>query len=346
MRYTFGKFVRDQWSVNPPVVKVDLAGKTVVVLGANTGLGLEATTHFATMNPGRLILACRSASKGHAAVEKVKATTGYTKAEVWTLDLKDLASVTQFADKFDRDGGRLDILVANAGISIFQYEPTKDGFESSLQVNSLATSLLCLRLLPVMVQTAQEHGSLSRLVIVSSVSMYEVQALDTRVIESPDMLKTLGSADYCTPEKMAVRYPVTKLFSVFFARALNAHIPLPTPLIVTSVDPGLCRGTEITRNITGLRGGILALLELAFARTAEEGSRRLVWSAVGPATQEDPNRLRGEFITGCAVQEVSDYALSVDGLKAQSRFWDETVEMLTGVDPKVGTIVEKYLSGV
>ncbi|KAJ7185253.1 hypothetical protein C8R46DRAFT_375373 [Mycena filopes] len=345
MHYTWWQFVRDQWSTTPPVLKVDLTGKTVVVLGANTGLGLEATKHFATMNPGRLILACRNASKGHAAVDKVKAATGYSKAEVWTIDLKDLASVTQFADKFDREGGRLDILVANAALGIFQYEPTKDGFESSLQVNSIATSLLCLRLLPAMVQTAQEHQTLSRLVVVSSGSIYEIEALDKRVTEGADMLKTLGSADYCTPEKMAVRYPLTKLFSLFFARALNAHIPRPTPLIVTAVEPGFCR-TELTRNITGLRGAIIALLELVLARPAEEGSRRLVWSALGPATQEDPNRLRGEFITGCAVQEVSDYALSVDGLKAQSRFWDEMVQILTRVDPKVGTIVEKYLSVV
>lgn len=51
------------------MLKEDLTGKTVMVLGANTGIGFEATKHFATMNPGRLILACRSESKGHAAVE-------------------------------------------------------------------------------------------------------------------------------------------------------------------------------------------------------------------------------------------------------------------------------------
>lgn len=53
----------------PPVAQADLTGKTVMVVGANTGLGYEATKHFSTMNPARLILACRSRERGQAAVE-------------------------------------------------------------------------------------------------------------------------------------------------------------------------------------------------------------------------------------------------------------------------------------
>jgi hypothetical protein len=69
MRFSLWSFIVDQRSRQPPVLKVDLTGKTVVVVGANTGLGFEATKHFATMNPGRLILACRSQSKGQVAVD-------------------------------------------------------------------------------------------------------------------------------------------------------------------------------------------------------------------------------------------------------------------------------------
>ncbi|KAJ7027177.1 hypothetical protein C8F04DRAFT_1399627 [Mycena alexandri] len=321
--------------------QADLAGKTVLVLGANTGLGLEAAKHFAATNPDRLILACRSASKGQAAVDKLRVATGYSKAEVWIVNLADFASVTDFADKFDRDGGRLDIVVANAALGVLKYEATKDGWEASLQVNSLATSLFCLRLLPAMLQTAQEYATLPRLVVVSSGSHYEVEALDKRVAKSPEMLKTLGSAEYCTSENMAARYPITKLCSVLFARALNAHIPSTTPLIVNTVDPGFCH-SELTRNITGLRAAVITIMGWILARTAEQGSRRLVWCAVGQ--QEQPDKLRGEFITRCSVQEVSDYVLSVDGGRAQNRFWDETVEILSRVDPKVGSVVEKYLA--
>jgi NAD(P)-dependent dehydrogenase (short-subunit alcohol dehydrogenase family) len=68
-KLTLLSFIRSQCAKRPPVEKVDLTGKTVVVVGANVGLGFEATKHFASMNPGRLILACRSQSKGQAALE-------------------------------------------------------------------------------------------------------------------------------------------------------------------------------------------------------------------------------------------------------------------------------------
>lgn len=68
MKKTFLRFVVEQWSTVPPVESADLTGKTVVVVGANTGIGFEAATHFSRMNPAKLILACRSESKGVSAV--------------------------------------------------------------------------------------------------------------------------------------------------------------------------------------------------------------------------------------------------------------------------------------
>ncbi|KAJ6520379.1 short-chain dehydrogenase/reductase family protein-like protein [Mycena sanguinolenta] len=158
----------DQWRTQAPVSKVDLTGKTVIVLGANTGLGFEATKHFVTMSPGRIILACRSQSKGDTALEKLKALTGYAKAGLWIIDLADFSSVKQFADKFERDGGRLDILVENAAVTSMQYAPFKDNRETSLQVNNLSTPLLALLLLPAMIRTAEQFSTTPRLVVVSS----------------------------------------------------------------------------------------------------------------------------------------------------------------------------------
>ena len=70
MKKTFLSFVADQWSTLPPVESVDLSGKTVVVVGANVGIGFEAATHFARMSPAKLIVACRNDSKGKAAVSR------------------------------------------------------------------------------------------------------------------------------------------------------------------------------------------------------------------------------------------------------------------------------------
>lgn len=68
VKRTLLDFVRDQWAPVPPVLTADLAGKTVIVTGANTGLGFEAAKHFARMNPAKLILACRSQQRGEAAL--------------------------------------------------------------------------------------------------------------------------------------------------------------------------------------------------------------------------------------------------------------------------------------
>ena len=70
-RLTLLGFIRDQRRRPvPPVVSVDLTGKTVVVIGANTGLGFEASKHFARMSPGRLILGCRDSERGTAALSR------------------------------------------------------------------------------------------------------------------------------------------------------------------------------------------------------------------------------------------------------------------------------------
>lgn len=151
MRKTIPGFLKDQFTKVPPVVEVDLSGRTVVVIGANTGLGYEAVKHFAAMKPSRIIMGCRSVKKGENAVASMfsscqkliilltalcdtfldlKKETGYD-AELWQIDLSNFASVKEFADKFEKDGGRLDILVENAGIATTKYEATTDGWEST-----------------------------------------------------------------------------------------------------------------------------------------------------------------------------------------------------------------------
>lgn len=70
MRLSLSSLVLSQWQRLPPALHADLARKTVVVIGANTGIGLEAATHFARMRPERLVVACRSEAKGRVALER------------------------------------------------------------------------------------------------------------------------------------------------------------------------------------------------------------------------------------------------------------------------------------
>ncbi|KAJ7343775.1 hypothetical protein DFH08DRAFT_214798 [Mycena albidolilacea] len=340
MRRGLWDFIRDQFTPQRPVVRRHLTGKTVMVLGANTGLGYEAAKHFATMNPGRLILACRNQSRGQAAVEKLTTATGYTKAELRIVDLADFSSVRKFADKFDQGGERLDILVENAAIYADKYEPTKDGWETAFQVSCLSTPLMALLLLPTMLKTAREHSTVPRLVVVSSEVHYWA-SIEKQIRENHAMLKMLGSAEYCTPRNMAFRYLLTKLLNVFFVRALNARLPPGTPLIVNAVSPGLCR-SELTRSMTGVTAAFDRLISLLFAYSTEVGSRHLVWAAL--AEEERPDELRGAFIHGSKVLEPSDFVLSVEGAKTQDRVWDELIDTLGKVDSRVIATVERHLS--
>ncbi|KAJ7212260.1 hypothetical protein GGX14DRAFT_622764 [Mycena pura] len=339
-KFTFRSFIRSQCAKRPPATKVDLTGKTVIVVGANAGLGFEATKHFATMNPGRLILACRSRSKGQAALEKLQAETDCQTVELWIMDLAEFASVRRFVDKFEQDGGRLDILVANAAVIMPQYEATNDGWETCLQVNCLSMPLLSMLLAPHMIRTAQQHGTVPRIVVVTS-EVHHWATIEKQVFDSPNILVTLGSAEYCTAKAMGSRYPLTKLLNIFFVRAFNARLATSTPLVINAVNPGYCY-SNIRQSLSGVQGVLDYFMERSLALPTEVGSRQLVWAAVG---QEDaPEKLRGEYISLQCVDEVSDYVLGPEGMGVQDRIWDELVETLNKADPRIAGIVNTYLS--
>ncbi|KAF8350270.1 hypothetical protein F5887DRAFT_422881 [Amanita rubescens] len=277
-RLTLLGLLRSQWSPIQPVVTANLAGKTVVITGSNTGLGFEAAKHFAKMNPGRLILACRSQEKGEVALGKLRTETGYDQGEVWLVDQADFSSVKSFADKFEEEGGRLDYLILNAGVASPGHFLTNDGWELRLQVNSLSTSLLALLLLPRMIETARTHSVVPRLVVVSSGAHYW-STFDQQVRESPEPLKTLGSKECRTDQASFDRYCDTKLLNVLFVRALANRLA-NIPVIVDAIDPGYSH-SELDRHAQGFTGMIVYLVKLLFAMSAEQGSRQLVWGALG-----------------------------------------------------------------
>ena len=87
MKRSILSFIYDQWSTVPPVETTDLSGKTVAVVGANTGLGFEAAKHFARMSPGKLIIACRNENKGKTAISGTFWSLGHT-LDADTHDIK------------------------------------------------------------------------------------------------------------------------------------------------------------------------------------------------------------------------------------------------------------------
>jgi NAD(P)-dependent dehydrogenase (short-subunit alcohol dehydrogenase family) len=114
------------------------AGRTVIVTGANSGLGLVTARELARVG-ARVILACRNVAKGESAAAGMAGDVG-----VRRLDLQDLASVHDFADSI----GVVDVLINNAGIMAVPYAITKDGFESQIGTNHLGHFALTNLLLP------------------------------------------------------------------------------------------------------------------------------------------------------------------------------------------------------
>jgi NAD(P)-dependent dehydrogenase (short-subunit alcohol dehydrogenase family) len=114
------------------------AGRTAIVTGANSGLGL-ATARELSRAGARVILACRNVDKGNSAAAGM---TG--DVQVRRLDLQDLASVREFADSI----GLADVLINNAGIMAVPYAITVDGFESQIGTNHLGHFALTNLLLP------------------------------------------------------------------------------------------------------------------------------------------------------------------------------------------------------
>jgi NAD(P)-dependent dehydrogenase (short-subunit alcohol dehydrogenase family) len=335
--------LREQLQTVPPVQYEDVSGKTVVVIGANDGIGFEATKHFARMKPGRIIMGCRSKERGEAAVARLKAETGYESAEVWEIDLAQIPSVVKFAERFEKDGGRLDILLENAAIiPTAGQQLTADGYEPVFQVNNLCTSLLALRLLPIMLRTAEKHQTTPRIVFVASEVHYWAKGLDKYVINSPNGLENFGKREYSDMKHSEDRYADSKLLIVFFTRALNERLR-GKPIIVSTVNPGFCY-SAIRKSFTGTKALLNWIMESLLARTSEQGSRQLIWACIGG--KDNVDGLRGAYISSMEIREPSDSVVSEEGKRAQTILWDALIDEVAKGDPSVLEILKKYATPI
>ena len=148
----------------------DLSGRTVLLTGANAGLGLQAATVLAGRG-ARLILACRKPERAEQAVRRVDAaaaaasTGGSPGAEAASvrLDLASQASVREAAAEIGERFGLIDLLINNAGVMDIPLQRTEEGFELTLATNHFGPFALTGLLLPRLAPGA-------RIVTVSSVA--------------------------------------------------------------------------------------------------------------------------------------------------------------------------------
>ncbi|KAH6902602.1 short-chain dehydrogenase [Coprinopsis sp. MPI-PUGE-AT-0042] len=310
-------FIRNQRKAIPPPETVRPLVQDYSCYPARiTGIGYEAAKYFAKMKPGKLIIACRSKERGDAAVAQLKEETGFENVFLRLLDLAKFSSVIEFADKFEQEEDRLDIVVATPPSVGPTMSLQKDGWESGLQINISRRCCSTSGLLPIMIKTGQRFSVEPRLVVVGS-GMHYFTKFEKRVEE------TLNDKGI--------------LASLFMTRPL-AKILEKTPVVANVVDPGFCNSDfrkELERQL--LKKVLMTVMETLLGRTSEAGACQYVWAALAENTN---GRMRGAYVDTLAVQETSDYSLSKEGLAVEQKLWDNFVKVLGEVDPKVPSILK------
>ena len=142
----------------------DLTGQTVLITGANSGLGLESTRLLAGRG-AEVVMACRNQTKGQEALDSIKAKQPDANLVLMSLDLADQQSVKDFAEAFSARYSKLDVLLNNAGLMAPPLSRTKDGFEMQFGTNHLGHFALTGLLLDLL-----GNAQAPRIVTVSSVA--------------------------------------------------------------------------------------------------------------------------------------------------------------------------------
>ncbi|KAI0540370.1 NAD(P)-binding protein [Xylaria digitata] len=295
---------------------VQLHGRTALVTGANAGLGLEACKELAAHGVARIILGVRSTIKGEEAKHEILAHHPNVDVHVWELDHELFDSVCNFANKVAALD-RLDIAILSAGVKSMEFNKSKTGHESNVQVNHLGTALLSLLLLGPLKATATAEGSKTRLTIVSSENHFWVKFDE---INTPNTLQCMDTKE--SFGNGMNRYNVSKLLNVLWMRELSARVN--GDVIINAVNPGFCQSSLHRTDASG------SLFSNLIGWTAEQGGHCLTDAAI-----QHPSDGHGAYISEQTVKSPSPFVLSPQGRTAQTKIWTETIQLLREVAPGV-----------
>lgn len=158
----------------------DLNRTTVIVTGANSGLGYAATEAFVSHGVD-VVLACRSTKRGQAAADRLRENSPDGSMTVLELDLADLDSIRAFVTAFEAAHDRLDVLCNNAGMMAIPRSETADGFETQFGVNHLGHFALTGLLLETLIDTEGETR-----VVTQSSGLHEQGRIDFEDLHHED----------------------------------------------------------------------------------------------------------------------------------------------------------------
>ena len=252
--------------------KAMMNGKTVIITGANCGIGYTTALELAHRE-ARVIMACRDIDKAEKAAKAIRGKTGNDDVVVKKLDLASLKSVQEFCDEISKSESQVDVLINNAGVMRCPYFRTDDGFENHMAVNHFGNFLLTNLL-----KEKLYKSSSSRVVFVSS-ALHKYGKVNLEDLNTEEGYKR-GSP-----------YSNSKLMNLLFAREFHQRYSQDGKLCVYSVHPGLVR-TNLGRYVIFFNKlfqilcfplvAILFPLYLTLVRSATEGCQTVVYCAVAP----------------------------------------------------------------
>ena len=229
-------FIRRQFISYPPVPTASFKGKTAIVTGASSGLGLEACRWMVRLGASQVILACRNVEKGKAAANNIQASTSCSSdtLQVWHLDLSSYASIQAFSGRVEAELPRLDVLVANAGLWATKFRLTEDN-EETITTNVVSMSLLAFLLHPKLRETAAKYKTQTHFTVTGS-ELYQQAKFKERRAPTGQLFTTLNDQ---SEANMFDRYNVSKLLAIFVVKQIAALTPINSSgVIVNCVAPG------------------------------------------------------------------------------------------------------------
>uniref|UniRef100_A0A3Q3FY47 Si:dkey-23o4.6 n=1 Tax=Labrus bergylta TaxID=56723 RepID=A0A3Q3FY47_9LABR len=283
---------------------VHLAGKTVLITGANAGIGKETSRDLARRG-ARVVMACRDLIRAEQAAEEIRLATGNGNVVIRHLDLASVYSVKQFAKDFIDSEDRLDILINNAGVMMCPKGLTEDGFETQLAVNHLGHFLLTNMLLPMLISSAP-----SRVVTVSSIAHKGGR------IDLDDLFFTTR------PYSPLESYKQSKLANVLFSRELAQRLK-GYGVSSFCLHPGVIY-TDLGRHVYTsfpLLRPLLSLPNLMFMKTPRQGSQTTLYCALTPGLEA----LSGRYFSDCAEKEAAPEGR--DDVVAR-KLWEESARLV------------------
>jgi len=285
-----------------------LAGKTVIVTGANSGLGFEISKTL-TKHGARVVMACRNESKAKKAADEIRKGNPNADLMVRSLDLASLGSVDNFVAEFLNTESKLNLLINNAGLMAIDQARTVDGFEMQFGVNHLGHFALTAMLMPTLLSTPQ-----SRIVSMSS-SAHKAGKMDFY-----DLMFERR------PYSRWGAYGQSKLANLLFILELSRQLGVSSQTKALAAHPGVAN-TKLGQNAGGIIGFGFRLSAPLIAHSAYKGALPALRAAT------DPDAKSGEFygprymMMGSPVVEIP--SPKARNFKDAERLW-KVSEELTG----------------